>query len=92
MTTLLGTISYVGEKRHIQIALPLQFVLTSLKECGFSVIETNRLPEKESKALSISGQMDLDSTAFIVCEKTFKLVICCYHKRVAKEHTAPLGS
>ena len=69
MTTLLGTISYVGEKRHIQIALPLQFVLKTLKECGFSVIETNRLPEKESKTLSIGGQMDLDSTAFIVAKR-----------------------
>ena len=60
---------YVGEKKHIQVALPLQFVLTTLKESGFSVIETNRLPEKESKALSKGGQMDLDSTAFIVAKK-----------------------
>ena len=60
---------YVGEKRHIQIALPLQFVLTTLKECGFSVTKANKLPEKESRALSIGGQMDLDSTAFIVAKK-----------------------
>ena len=60
---------YVGEKRHIQVALPLQFVLTTLKECGFAVIETNKLPEKESNALRIGGKMDLDSTAFIVTKK-----------------------
>lgn len=60
---------YVGETRHIQVALPLQFVLMTLKECGFSVIGTNKLPEKESNALSIGGKMDLDSTAFIVAKK-----------------------
>ena len=60
---------YVGETRHIQVALPLQFMLTTLKECGFTVTETNKLPEKESNALSIGGKMDLDSTAFIVVKK-----------------------
>jgi hypothetical protein len=60
---------YIGEKRHIQIALSLQFVLMTLKESGFSVIEINKLPEKESIALSVGGKMDLDSTAFIAAKK-----------------------
>ena len=59
---------YVGEKRHVQVALLLQFVLMTLKECGFAVIETNKLPEKESNALCIGGKIDLDSTAFIVAK------------------------
>jgi 2-polyprenyl-3-methyl-5-hydroxy-6-metoxy-1,4-benzoquinol methylase len=60
---------YINEKKHIEVALSLQFVLMTLKECGFSVIETNKLPEKESNALSIGEERDLDSTAFIIAKK-----------------------
>ena len=61
----------VGNERHIQVALPLQFVLTTLKESGFAVVETNELPEKENDALrKVAGtQSDLESTAFITATK-----------------------
>ena len=60
---------YAGEEKHIQVALPLQFVLTTLKESGFAVVETNELPEKESAALCKVAKTDLESTAFITATK-----------------------
>ena len=57
---------YIGKEKHIQVALPLQFVLTTLKESGFAVIETNKLPEKESDALH---KVAKTSTAFITATK-----------------------
>ena len=60
---------YVGQKRHIQVALPLQFVQATLKENGFAVMETNNLPEKECDALHTCAITDLESTAFITTTK-----------------------
>ena len=60
---------YSGDERHIQVALPLEFVLMTLKESGFSVVETNQLPEKESDALCKVAKTDLESTAFIIATK-----------------------
>ena len=60
---------YVGEERHIQVALPLEFVQTTLKECGFNVVKTNKLPENESVALGKIEKTDLESTAFINATK-----------------------
>ena len=59
---------YVGEQRHVNVALPLQFVLATLKESGFAVIDTNMLPEKERDALH-TAKTDLESTAFITAVK-----------------------
>ena len=61
----------IGKERHIQVALPLKFVLTTLKESGFAVIETNELPEKEKDAVcKVAGaESDLESTAFITATK-----------------------
>ena len=60
---------HVGETKHVQIALPLQFVLMTLEENGFIVMETNMLPEKESAAIYSRKESDLESTAFIVASK-----------------------
>ena len=60
---------HVGEQRYDQVALPLQFVLATLKETGFDVADTNTLPEKESDALHKSAMTDLESTAFITAIK-----------------------
>ena len=60
---------YIGEQKHVQIALPLQFVLVTLKESGLAVVEMNMLPEKESDALHRSAMTDLESTAFITATK-----------------------
>ncbi len=60
---------YVGEEKYIQVALPLEFVQATLTECGFDVIKTNKLPEKESDALGKIETTDLESTAFIIATK-----------------------
>ena len=60
---------YVGETRHVQVALPLQFVLTTLKENGFNVVETNMLPDKENEAIHNCEETDLETTAFITATK-----------------------
>ena len=60
---------YVGKEKHIQVALPLEFVQTALKECGFDVVKTNKLPKKESEALGMIETTDLESTAFIITTK-----------------------
>ena len=60
---------YAGEGKHIQVALPLEFVLTTLKGNGFDVNEANSLPEKERDALGRVETTDLESTAFICATK-----------------------
>ena len=35
---------YVGEQRHVNVALPLQFVLAILKESGFAVKKKKEMP------------------------------------------------
>ena len=60
---------YVGEQRIVQVALPLEFVQATLNECGFSVENTNKLPEKESDGLTKIETTDLESTAFIIATR-----------------------
>ena len=60
---------HVGKEKHIQVALPLQFVMTTLKESGFLVAEINELPMEKSAALHESDKTDLESTAFIIATK-----------------------
>ena len=60
---------YVGKIRYIQVALPLQFVQTTLKDNGFEIIKTNMLPEEESVAIYNCGLTDLETTAFIIATK-----------------------
>ena len=59
----------IGERKVFDVALPLQFVLTTLKQNGFTVIETNQLPEEESAALNNLENTDLESAAFITASK-----------------------
>ena len=61
----------IGGTKHLEVALPLQFVLMTLEENGFIVIETNMLPENGRAALcSEYGRVsDLESTAFIIAKK-----------------------
>ena len=60
---------HVGKEKHIQVALPLQFVMMTLKESGFSVDETNQLPTEKRAALHECDKTDLESTAFIIATK-----------------------
>jgi hypothetical protein len=60
---------YVGKQRYVQVALPLQFVLATLKESGFAVADINMLPEEESDTLHRNTMTDLESTAFITAIK-----------------------
>ena len=60
---------HVGETKHLQVALPLHFVLMTLEENGFIVMETNMLPEKDSAAIYCRKESDLESTAFIIASK-----------------------
>lgn len=57
---------YVGEEKHTEVALPLNFVQTTLSECGFDILETNKLPEN---ALPKNTRSDLESMAFIITVK-----------------------
>ena len=60
---------HVGKEKHVQVALPLQFVVMTLKQNGFSVVEINELPMEKSATLRESNITDLESTAFIIATK-----------------------
>ena len=60
---------YVSEQRHVQVALPLQFVIATLRESGFAVMDMKMLPEEESDALCRTAMTDLESTVFITTIK-----------------------
>ena len=60
---------YVGKEKHVQVALPLEFVQTALKECGFDIVKVNELPKEESDALGMIETTDLEATAFIITTK-----------------------
>ena len=64
---------HVGTEKHIQVALPLHFVIMTLKESEFLVVETNQLPTEKSTALRESDKTDLESTAFITLLDTNNL-------------------
>ena len=59
----------IGERKYFDVALSLQFVLDTLKESGFAVIETNELPQEERVALANLENTDLESAAFITTTK-----------------------
>ena len=59
----------IGERKHFDVALSLQFVLDTLKESGFAVVETNELPQEERAALANLENTDLESAAFITTTK-----------------------
>ena len=60
---------YVGETKHIQVALPLKFVLKTLEENGFTVAETNILPKEAAATFNSLGATDLETAAFITATK-----------------------
>lgn len=60
---------YVGKMKHLQVALPFEFVLKTMKESGFTVIETILLPQEESTAIYEREESDLESTTFIIAAK-----------------------
>ena len=59
----------IGERRYIDVALPLKFVLATLKDSGFTVVEANEIPEKERAVLCSDENSDLESVAFITATK-----------------------
>ena len=60
---------YVGETKHIQVALPLKFVLKTLEENGFTVAKTNVLSEEASAMIHNPEVQDLETVAFITATK-----------------------
>ena len=60
---------YVGEHKYVQVALPLQFVLTTLEENGFIDITKNIFWDNESMIKHNDGKSDLETIAFITATK-----------------------
>ena len=61
---------HVGKTKYVQVALPLQFVLTTLKENGFADIEKNVFSNKECISTYNNASSDLETTVFITATKT----------------------
>ena len=61
---------HVGENKYVQVALPLQFLLTTLEETGFTKITKNMFRDSESIGSYNNGQSDLETTVFIAAEKS----------------------
>ena len=51
--------------RYFDVALPLNFVLVTLKDSGFTIVEVNEIPEKERTVICNNKASDLKSVAFI---------------------------
>lgn len=60
---------HVGNKKYVQVALPLRFVETTLKEAGFVNITNNVFAEKESIIAYNAEGSDLETVAFITATK-----------------------
>ena len=59
----------IGERRFIDVALPLKFVLSTLTDSGFTIVEVNEIPEEERAILCNIEGSDLESVAFITATK-----------------------
>ena len=60
---------HVGDKKYVQVALPLQFVEITLKEAGFVDITKNVFSDKESIIAYNDEGSDLETVAFITAMK-----------------------
>ena len=59
----------VGDKRYNYVALPLKFVLSTLKGGGFTVVEANEIPEEDRVVFCGIEGSDLESVAFVTAAK-----------------------
>ena len=53
----------IGERRFIDVALPLKFVLSTLTDSGFTIVEVNEIPEEARAILCNIEGSDLESVA-----------------------------
>ena len=56
----------IGDMRYFDVALPLNFVLATLKASGFIIVEANEIPEKERTVICNNKASHLKSVAFII--------------------------
>ena len=59
----------IGERKYIDVALPLKFVLSTLTDSEFTIVEANEIPEEERVILCNIEGSDLESVAFITATK-----------------------
>ena len=61
---------FIRESKYVQVALPMKFVLKTLEENGFTVVETNILPEEATATFNSLGMTDMETAAFIIAAKS----------------------
>ena len=73
--------------RYFDVALPLNFVLATLKDSRFIIVEVNEIPEKKRTVICNNKASDLESVAFMIAIKIWRVALVpnsianvrCYH-------------